>query len=291
MVVAVERAGVTRYRLLETLRAYGRERPSDGTTALARRHAAYYVGLAEEAARGRAGRRRAGLGRARRCRTSTTCGPRSSSPSPTATSTWRLRLVASLPELTHLRGGYEAAGGPSGSLDLADPDHPLFAAAVGAAARGAWNVGDFARARRARRTGRGPRPRRGHRRASGHPADVAADVALYEGDVDRRAAHYTAEVERARRDGDRIRLVWTLYYVAICRRRAPGARARASPRRRRACAVAEETGQPDRARRWPATRWAWCSRSPSPDRALALFDEAARAGRGRAATSGGRASR
>ena len=41
-----------------------------------------------------------------------------------------------------------AAGGLDQSLDLAEPSHPLFAAAVGTAARGAWGVGDFARADR-----------------------------------------------------------------------------------------------------------------------------------------------
>ena len=74
-----------------------------------------------------------------------------------------LRLVTSLPELAHLRVGYEAAGWAERSLELADPDHPLFAAAVGFAARGAWNRGDSTRARSLATLAQGRVPGRGHR--------------------------------------------------------------------------------------------------------------------------------
>ena len=117
--------------------------------------------------------------------------------------------------MTQIRVGYEAADWAETALDLAGEQHPLFVAAVGAAARGAWNRGDFARARAlaGRAAGRAPA---GVTARTGYPADVAADVALYEGEVDTALAHYTAQVELARRDGNPIRLVWTLYYVAIC---------------------------------------------------------------------------
>jgi hypothetical protein len=49
--------------------------------------------------------------------------------------------------VTQIRVGYEAADWAETALDLAGDEHPLFVAAVGAAARGAWNRGDFARAR------------------------------------------------------------------------------------------------------------------------------------------------
>jgi hypothetical protein len=49
-----------------------------------------------------------------------------------------------------------------------------------------------------------------------YPADVLADLALYEGDASASLAHYDGEMARARRDTDPIRLVWTLFYVAIC---------------------------------------------------------------------------
>ncbi len=58
-----------------------------------------------------------------------------------------LRLVTSLSEYVHLRIGFEASGWAERALEVADPEHPLFAAAVGFAARGAWNRGDQARAR------------------------------------------------------------------------------------------------------------------------------------------------
>jgi predicted ATPase len=51
MVVAVSGPAGTRYRLLETLRVYGRERRPAGA-ALSRRHSEHYVELAEQAARG-----------------------------------------------------------------------------------------------------------------------------------------------------------------------------------------------------------------------------------------------
>ena len=137
-------------------------------------------------------------------------------------------------------------------------------AAVGVAARGAWNRGEFARAARRSPRGPGAARRAGAPGASPTPADVLADVALYEGDAEAALAHYAAEVERARRDDDPIRLVWTLYYVAICHavRRAPGRRRRR--RARRPCGRRARPATRPRCR-WPATRWAWCSRSPSPD--------------------------
>ena len=51
MVVAVSGPGATRYRLLETLRAYGRDRRA-AKESLPRQHAWYFVELAEQAARG-----------------------------------------------------------------------------------------------------------------------------------------------------------------------------------------------------------------------------------------------
>ena len=127
-----------------------------------------------------------------------------------------LRLVTSLTELAHLRIGYEAAGWAEQLLGLADHEHPLFPAAVGLAARGGLE------SRRVRPgASRWRRWRRGGCRcvvpgASAYPGDVLADVALYRGDADAALAHYDGEVARARRESDPIRLVWTLFYVAIC---------------------------------------------------------------------------
>ena len=126
-----------------------------------------------------------------------------------------MRLVASLPEFVHLRIGYESSGWAERALDAAGPDHALFAAAVGFAARGAWNRGDFERARAIALLAQGRTPGRGNGRVA-YPGDVLADLALYEGDAEAALGHYDAEMARARDDGDPIRLVWTLFYVAIC---------------------------------------------------------------------------
>ncbi len=104
-----------------------------------------------------------------------------------------LRLVTSLPEFVHLRIGYEASGWAERALEIADPEHPLFAAAVGFAARGAWNRGDQARARSLASLADGRRPGRGNGRVA-YPGDVLADVALYEGDPAAALAHYEEEM-------------------------------------------------------------------------------------------------
>ncbi len=183
MVVAVGHAGTTRYRMLETLRAYARER-SAADDGIARRHAEYFVGLAEAAARGVQGvDERAWIAATMpnmdnfRAAFEYAFAERDAD--------LALRLVAALPELTHVRGMYEADEWAERALDLADRNHPLYAAAVGAAARGAWGVGDYARAVALAARADGLVLGAGAAR-SGHPADVAADVALYRGDVGRR---------------------------------------------------------------------------------------------------------
>jgi hypothetical protein len=103
---------------------------------------------------------------------------------------------------------------------------------------------------------------------------VLADVALYEGDVDAALRHYTAEAERARADADRVRLVWTLYYTAVCqavRRRPEKGLADAQESLRVAEATANPTAQ-------SMARYALglVLKKSEPDRALALFDEAGR---------------
>ena len=45
---------------------------------------------------------------------------------------------------------------------------------------------------------------------------MLADLALYEGDADAALSYYDAEMVRARTEDDPIRLVWTLFYIAIC---------------------------------------------------------------------------
>ncbi|HEY4627023.1 MAG TPA: AfsR/SARP family transcriptional regulator, partial [Blastococcus sp.] len=270
MVVAEHRPGGTRYRMLETLRAYGREhRPADD--ALPRRHAEYFAGLAEEAARGVQGPdERAWVERTMpdqdNLRAAFECAMSARD------ADLALRLVTSLPEVSQIRRGYEAAGWAERALELTPPAHPLFIAAVGAAARGAWNVGDFPRARRlaALRVARSPGP--GAAR-SAYPADVAVDIELYEGSAGPALRHYTAEVQVARRSGDAIRLVWCLYYVAICHAvlREPEL---GLPAAEESLAVAAGTGNPT-ARSMARYALGLVLKKSDPDRALALFDESA----------------
>jgi hypothetical protein len=106
-----------------------------------------------------------------------------------------------------------------------------------------------------------------------YPGDVVADVALYEGDVNLALWHYAGEARRARTDGDRIRLVWTLYYVAVCQA------ARREPERGVEAAlesldVAEATANPT-AQSMARYALGLVLKKAEPDRALALFDEAA----------------
>ena len=86
-------------------------------------------------------------------------------------------------------------------------------------------------------------------------------------------AHYDGEVARARREDDPIRLVWTLFYVAIChaalRNPEDGL-----PAAEESVRVAEETANPT-ARSMARYALGLVLKKSEPDRALALFDEAA----------------
>jgi tetratricopeptide (TPR) repeat protein len=183
-----------------------------------------------------------------------------------------LRLITSLSEFVHLRIGFEASGWAERALAVVDPGHPLFAAAVGFAARGAWNRGDQAKARELASLASGRLPGRGNGRVA-YPGDVLADVALYEGDSAAALAHYEAEMVRARRDDDPIRLVWTLFYVAICQAalRTPEAGLDAA---QEAVHVADATANPT-AQSMGRYALGLVLKKSEPDRALALFDEAA----------------
>ncbi|WP_006242024.1 BTAD domain-containing putative transcriptional regulator [Mycolicibacterium tusciae] len=263
----------TRYGVLETLRAYGRDRLRDNDIddRCGVRHAVYFTELVERAAAGMHGaderawvermlpdydNLRATFERAMADRDIDLA----------------LRLVTSLSELAHLRVGYESAGWAERAIVLAHSDHPLFTAAVGVAARGAWNRGEFSRAQSLAALAQGRVPGRGTGRVA-YPADVLADVALYEGDAAAALAHYDGEVERARRDGDPIRLVWTLFYVAICQAalRTPEDGVSAAEE---SMAVAEATQNPT-AQSMARYALGLVLKKSEPDRALTLFDEAA----------------
>ena len=249
-------AGHSRYFLLETLRAYGRDRLRENglLDEYVLRHAQYYTELAERAAAGMHGADE-GAWVERMMPDYDNLRVAFEHVMAAGDVDTALRLVTSLSEYVHLRIGYESSGWAQRLVELAEPDHSLYAAAVGFAARGAWNKGEFEQARSLASLARGRVPGRGNGRVA-YPGDVLADLALYEGDADAALAHYDAEMVRARDEGDPIRLVWTLFYVAICHAalRAPET---ASPPRRRPSP--SPIRPPTRRRgRWRATRWAWC---------------------------------
>jgi predicted ATPase/DNA-binding SARP family transcriptional activator len=262
----------SRYALLETLRARGRELLGEAGAGAeyADRHARYFGALAERAAAALHGPDElAWVERTLpdydnlRAAFEIAAAERDAD--------LALRLVTSLPELGYLRVGYESARWAERALELTGPDHPLFATAVGAAARGAWNRGEFARARELAARAGGRNPGRGTGRIA-YPGDVLADVALYEQDAEAALAHYAAEAARARADADPIRLVWTLYYLAVCHaaRRSP---ADGLPAARECLEVAEGTGNPT-ARSMARYALGLVLKKSEPDRALELFDEA-----------------
>ena len=132
MVIVRSGTDRTRYVVLETLRAFGRDRLRENgiDDRNATRHAQYYTELAERAAAAMHGpderawvermlpdydNLRAAFERA----------------SADQDIDLARRLVTSLPELAYLRLGYESAGWAERVVDHADRDHPLFAAAVG----------------------------------------------------------------------------------------------------------------------------------------------------------------
>jgi predicted ATPase len=270
MVVVQSDPEGTCYLLLETLRAYGWERlPEDAR--FCRRHARYYVELAEQAAAGMLGpderswveRTRRDVGNLRAAFEQVYAE---------ADVDLALRLVTAVPEVLHIRVGYESAGWAERVLEIAPPDHPLFLACVGAAARGAWNVGDFVRARRLAALAGGRSPARGTARTA-YPSDVSADVALYKGDPALALRHYLSEADRARREHDAVRLVWTLYYVAVCysAQRTP---ALGIPAAEESLTVAETTANPT-ARSMARYALGLVLKKSEPDQALLLLDEAA----------------
>ena len=263
----------SRYGVLETLRAFGRERlrEAGADDAVGRAHARYFATLAGELGRALHGPdERAWVERTLPDYDNLrTAFERAVADRDVDTA---LRLVTSVSELVHLRVGYEWASWAERTLELADGDHPLRVAAVGAAARGAWNRGEFAGARALAERAGGAVPARGTARIA-YPGDVLADVALYEGDAVAALHHYEGEVRRARAHGDPIRLVWTLYYVAVCRAvlRTPEQGMAAA---RESVEVAGTTGNPT-ALSMAHYALGLVLKKSAPERALEQFDEAA----------------
>ncbi len=274
MVVVRSVADRTRYGVLETLRAFGRARLQEQGTEkhLSIRHAAYYTGLGERVGAGlQTAEERDWVERMLpdydNLRTAFECAMANDDID------LALRLIASVSELVALRNGYEVGGWAERVVAVADPGHPQFAAVVGMAARGAWTDGDYDRARRLADLARARVPGRGAARVA-YPADVLADVALFEGHASGVLAYWVGEAERARRDSEPIRLVHTVCVLAVCHG-VLGNSDVALPYAREAVAVADGTGNPT-ARSTAYFSLGYVLKNSEPARALALFDDAAR---------------
>ncbi|SON61802.1 Putative HTH-type transcriptional regulator [Mycobacterium simulans] len=264
----------TRYSFLETLRTYGRERLQENgiDKQIALRHAVYFTALAERA------------GAAMHTAQEREWVERMLPDYDNLRAAFEhamdvdnvdlaLRLVAAVPELIGWRIGYEVAEWAERVIAVADADHRLFPAAVGTAARVAWNHADYARAKSLAALVQGRVPGRGSARVV-YPADVMADVALFEGEPMKALAYWEAEAARARGDDDPIRLGWALFVVAICQGVMRNDDV-AVPTAQEAVAVAEQTGNPT-AQAMAYFALGYLLRKSEPERALALFDDAAR---------------
>jgi predicted ATPase len=281
--MVVLRAGTrtTRYAVLETLRAYGRDRLQErGVDDLyAERHAQYFVQLAERGAAAMHGPDE----QAWIDRMAPTAGTTFTTPDhenlrtafeyamDRGDSGAALRLVAALPELMQMRVGYHSMAWAERAIEIADSEHPLYAAAVGTAARGAWVLGQFERAVALARLAGGRTPQPGHSYL-GYPQDLPADADMYLGDPGAALAHYTAEAERARDIGDQPRLVWTLYNATIAHD-LRGAPEQGLMLAQEAIEAAEPTHNPS------AMAMAYCAmgralKTVDPERALSYFGQA-----------------
>ena len=283
MVVVRSGTDRSRYGVLETLRAYGRDHLRDNGVEeeFATRHAEYFIELLE---RGTA----AMYGPDERAwveRMAPDAGTLYTAPDydnvraaferaiAVQDGALALRLVTSLTDLVQNRVGYHSIEWMLRALEIADPDHPLYPGAAGAAARAAWVLGEFDHARSLAELagGRVPLPGISY---LGYPADVLADVALLNGDAAAHFAHYDAEILTARREADPVRLVFVLYNLSIAH--TVGHESAASlADAQEAMHVADRIANPS------IRAMARCSlgrvlKKSDPDRALALFDEAHR---------------
>jgi predicted ATPase/DNA-binding SARP family transcriptional activator len=271
----------TRYAVLETLRAYGRDRLRENGLhdEYAMRHSRYFTELAERGAAAMHGPdEQIWIDRMAPSAGTTFTSPdyenlrtafeRSMADGDTGLA---LRLVASLPELIHMRVGLFSLDWAVRAIEAADPNQPQYAAAVGVAARVAWGLGQFshALALAARADGRVPEP--GHSYLA-YPGDVLKDGQLFLGDSSEALAHYEAESAAARAIGYGPRLVWTLYNATIVHDLLGAAEA-GLPQAREALEVAKSTQNPS------TMAMALCAmgravKTVDPNRALDYFDQA-----------------
>ncbi|MCT7659402.1 BTAD domain-containing putative transcriptional regulator [Mycobacterium deserti] len=277
-------SGVTRYDVLETLRSYGRERLCANGHAddITGRHAQYFVELVERSEQGMHGvDEPAWIQRMAPNACTTYSAPdfenlRTAFDHVMAVGDLdaALRVVTSLIDLMN-RIGYHSARWAYRVVEIADRAHPLFPSAVGVAARAAWVLNDFARARSlvGMVAGRAVDPKVCY---LAHPGDVLAEVDLYNGDASAALAYFEAELPNARKSGNLVRVVVLLDRITLCHQTL-GSPEAGLPAAREAVRVADTAGNPT------ARSLARCSlgralADTDPDRALALLHQATEIG-------------
>ncbi len=198
-----------RYTLLETLRAYGRERLAEQSRCVEAAHARYHVELAEAAGQGL-------LGPDERAATETIA---SCFDDLRAAHRWAvehdldlaLRLSSALHWYVDSWGPSEVAAWAERAVAAASGrTHPLLPVALASAATGARDRGNLVEAARLAHRGM---------EAAGDPADpvcryaryVLADVAMFEGRLDESECSYAEAARLAERAGD----TWTLAYAVV----------------------------------------------------------------------------
>ncbi len=216
MVTVDHTPDVTWYRLLETMRQYGRERlvAGDELDVARERHARHVLDLAERAGVGLLGPDEAlWVERLLRAYDDLRVAVR-----------WAigrgdvdlaLRLVVGLADFAYWRVGLELAEWSEDALRLPGADaHPLAPAVYGCAARGAWILGDHPRAvRLAHAVGEPDWVESAAR--SVQPGDTLGVIDLYEGRSEPAFARFRRRVELARSAGDPLRLNWALAHLAL----------------------------------------------------------------------------
>jgi predicted ATPase len=281
MVVVRSGLGVTRYGILDTLRTYGRNRLQDNMSVdeLISAHARYYTKLVERAAVGmNSADEQAWVKRMTPNAGTTFTAPdtenlRAAYETAMAANdiNLALRLVTSLLDVMN-RIGFNATAWAYRVIEVADTEHPLFPAAVGVAARAAWVLGEFSRAKTvaALAAGRTPGPGTGY---LGYPADVGADVGLYHGDAGASLAHYQAQLEISRATATPVRLVFILDRITLCHQ-ALGTPHVGLPAGREALRLADATRNPT-ARSMARCALGRALAESEPEQALISLEQAA----------------
>ncbi|MFQ5522774.1 MAG: BTAD domain-containing putative transcriptional regulator [Acidimicrobiia bacterium] len=179
-------------------------------------------------------------------------------------------IVAALADGGYWRSRNEVVSWSQALWEGMTPDHPLWRAVSGAAARGAWMGSRFDDAvtfARDAAVAQGVLPS-----MCGYPEDVLADVALYRGDAETTLLHYSDVAEMARKQGELLREVWATYYVAVTSA-VLGRSADAIGAAARALAGARELGNPT-ALAYSLYANGLAVKHNKPQEARAMFEEA-----------------